>query len=166
MLTPKADGTYTSFSDYTKLFFSGGDHLDFSTSGGDVPSFSIGFFAPSLVTLVAPPSSHGDLSINVGQDLEFVWTGGGFGQTNVTFAVADSVSSTTIDCAALSQAGTLTVPAAAFAFLPPHPAESGFWGLRTTTSAQNNVGTFEVRAHAHAVGAGTDGFLASGTLLY
>jgi len=164
-LTPGANAMYPAFSDASHVLYAGGTTLTFSAAGATVGAFQLAATAPSLLTLTAPATTAGKLTLDRTRDLTFTWSGGASGEARVTLSSLTASSSTLINCSAAASLGQMTVPRAALALLPSSPT-SASWSFSSLSFATRMIGSYQMSTFLSAYGPGSDGAAAIGTLSY
>ena len=164
-LTPDHNDVYSAFSSVSQLAWPGDNTLTLTAGGADVPPFQLSAVAPSLVTLAAPATPGSVLTIDRSHDLTMSWSGGRNGTVELTLSSHTSSTLVDIACDAPAASGSLVVPQAVLATLLAAPT-SRTWTLSTIDSVQQQVGAYELTWFLSSFGAGTDGNLAGGKLVY
>ena len=116
-ITPKGDKSYAAVTG-TEPLWAGGETLTARADGSDVPAFSTSLKAPSKISLTAPATNGGDLTITRSTGVTATWTGASSGVVVLYFDVATSANAFTATCTFDVAAGTATIPAGAFADFP------------------------------------------------
>lgn len=164
-LTPDHNDVYSSFSAMSQLAWPGDNTLTLIAAGADVPPFQLSAVAPSLVTLAAPATPGSQLTIDRSRDLTMSWSGGRNGTVELTLSSHTPSTLVDIACDAPAGAGRMVVPQAVLATLLAAPT-SRTWTLSTIDNVQQQVGVYELTWFLSSFGAGTDGNLAGGKLVY
>ncbi len=144
-LTPDGKGAYAAFSDQATLW-SGGETIDVSAAGADVPAFEGTLVAPAQVTVTAPAfDSALPLAIDRGHDLALAWSGGS-GTVGVTLVGPSSDATTaSLSCSFDATDRTGTVPAV---LLQALPAGTGSFAVAVGDVRVVTAGVFSVHLDA------------------
>jgi hypothetical protein len=114
-LVPDANGNYMSKS-LMRTPLTGGELLDFSATGGEVPAFHETVENP-LVFLLSEPGlpDAGTLIVSRANDLKLVWARGIAEGTFLLQANSGNLNGATVglNCSVAADVGTMTIPAAA-----------------------------------------------------
>jgi len=140
-LTPKADKTYTVTSAKLALW-NGGETLTVRAEGKDVPAFMTSLVAPSKITLTAPATVGGDLTVMRSAGVTATITGASSGDVVLYFDATGGNAAYSATCTFKASAGTLTIPAGAFA---DFPAGEGFFNFYVKSDVTAGPPGWDVR---------------------
>lgn len=117
--------TYTAVTAQTALW-GGGEQLDVSAAGAEVPAFDLKVIAPGYVTVTTPvwPAAGGKVPITRSQAFALAWSGGGAGNVVVAITGTAGSQSTSLSCSFSASGGAGSVPASALAMLPASPTSA------------------------------------------
>jgi hypothetical protein len=141
-IAPDANGSYPAKSP-ARSSLVGGELLDFSAAGGDVPAFHEMVQNPLVFLLTEPGLPEaGVLTVSRAQDLKLVWARGIADGTFLLQATSRSGAGavTTLNCNVSADLGTMTVPAAALSKIAPQTA----FQLITVRNHAFNTGPYAV----------------------
>lgn len=144
-LTPKADNTYTFVSTNTQPLFTGDETLAASSTGAEVPAFSVSVTAPSRPTITAPaqPAAGGMITINRAQAFHATWMNRSTAGKVYLYFSGPPDSGITMSCGFPAMALAADVPAATLAMLP---SGTGSFAASAVTAASTDVGDWRVYA--------------------
>src|SRR5262245_11313624 len=81
-LPPNGDNSYTDVMSDSPLY-AGGETLEFSATGGDVPAFSEAITAPAKAQITSPAKPAQFLAVDRTTGFRVTWSGGGAGSVQV-----------------------------------------------------------------------------------
>jgi len=119
-IAPQPGGTYATFSDTTRLLWTGGESLTFSAPGGDLPGFEQALVAPSTVTVTQPALVQGRTTASRGSDLAVAWTGTSAGALMLELSAPQTATEPLVDakCTFDAAADRGVIPAALWSAIP------------------------------------------------
>ncbi|MBK6696043.1 MAG: hypothetical protein IPG50_28110 [Myxococcales bacterium] len=159
-IVPASDKTYEPVSGATPLW-SGGETLEVSAQGQDVPAFATSLVAPSKLTVTAPalPAAAGSLAVTRSAPFTATWAGVSTGSVVLYFEAATGSNAFTATCTFPAADTTASVPAAAFA---EFPAGEGTFDFYVRQSAPAATDGWSILFTASRALVGPDGMGATG----
>jgi hypothetical protein len=169
MITPGMDGTYPPATG-TGLVYSGGETLNVTAAGDEVPAFAQSVTAPNTVTVSSPSVAAGTIAIDRAMDLAVTWTDGAAGEvivrlTGFEMPMSGGTRSVSLACTFDGAGGTGTVPASALGNLPGGGA-SGSFSVETSASTEVMASGWLVTISASSIARGDTGGAASAATTY
>ncbi len=116
-LTADNANSYAPATGSTSLY-NGGETLVVTADGKDVPAFTTSLTAPSAITLAAPAVTAGSLTVKRSTGVNATFSGASAGSVVLYFSATSSTMAFAATCTFAAVAGTVSVPAAAFADFP------------------------------------------------
>jgi hypothetical protein len=151
-IVPGSDGVYPPATG-SGFVFSGGETLNITAGGADVPAFAQSLTAPPPVTVTAPSFLAGSLTIDRATDFSFAWTVGGTAPDTVAVTLAafelppaGGSRSVTLTCTFAGMSLSGVVPASVLENLPA--GATGSVAIDTRGSAGVTAGEWAVTVNA------------------
>ncbi|HEX7601158.1 MAG TPA: hypothetical protein VF316_06110 [Polyangiaceae bacterium] len=157
--------TYTAVTGQTALW-GGGEQLDVSSAGAEVPAFDLKVIAPGYVTVTTPvwPAAGGKVPITRSQAFALAWTGGGAGDVVVAITGTAGSQSTSLSCTFSASGGSGSVPASALAMLPASPTSAAI-SITSSNVTEAVVSGWSLRVNALTLGKSTSGVASGGATI-
>ena len=151
-LMPASGGGYTAFQDSSVGIFDGGESLHVMAAGAAVPAFSGNIVAPSQVTMTAPASQTGSITLARSAGLSLAWSGTSSGNVDITLAGA---SGPQVFCSFPASGGSGAISSSALALLAAGDATID---AEQSSDTSVTAGGFHVTLHAVTAARDADGF--------
>jgi hypothetical protein len=140
-------GPYSSTAD--ALLFHGSEPILVSTSGGDVPAFTVAATAPTEI-IVSPVAT----TVPRAQPYAIQWTGTSAGSVAIDLQVTTSSGDEYLECLFDPRAGLAVVPSEALESLP---AGMGEVGVLAISVVESSAGAWEIKAILESYASDTGG---------
>jgi hypothetical protein len=169
MVTPGMDGTYPPATGTGQLY-AGGETLNVTAAGDEVPAFAQSVTAPNTVTVSSPSVASGTISVDRSAELSVTWTDGTAGEVTVRLTgfettMAGGSRTVSLACTFDAASGSGTIPPTTLGDLPGSGA-TGSFSVETAASTDVMASGWLVTINASATARGDTGGAASAATTY